>query len=70
MSKRVVEMLDTSSEVAVRIVWMDEAEPEVRFLTMHGKSLHVLPAGAVRLAAAVLNDPAILERNAEPVEVV
>jgi hypothetical protein len=65
---RVVEMLDVTSEVAVRIVWMEDMEPEVRFLTLNKKSLHILPASVVRLAASVLNDPSTLERNAAPVE--
>lgn len=69
-SRRVVEMFDVTSETAVRIIWPEEGEPEVRFLTLGGKSLHCLPASVVTLAASVLRDPGTLERNAEPVEVV
>lgn len=65
MSGRTVELFDVMSETAVRIVWPEDgAEPEVRFLTIGGKSLHVLTAGAVQLAASVLRDPTVLDRVA------
>lgn len=61
MSGRTVELFDVTSETAVRIVWPTDGEPEVRFLTIGGKSLHVLPASVVQLAASVLRDPSVLE---------
>jgi len=65
MEGRSVELFDVVSETAVRILWHDDGrEPEVRFLTIGGKSMHVLPAGVVQLAASVLNDPTVLDRVA------
>ena len=60
--KRVIELFDVASDVAVSICWPDEGEAQVRFTTPAGKNVHTLPASAVQLAARVSADPLVLER--------
>lgn len=58
-------LFDCVTDTAVRLSWpADEAsEPVVRFELAGGRSL-TLPASVVRLAAAVLRDPKVLETAA------
>lgn len=69
--KRVIEMFDVESEMAVRIAWPDSGEPTVSFMHDTGKACNVVPASVVQLAASVSINPELLtKQDATALEVV
>jgi hypothetical protein len=59
--KRVVEMFDVESEMAVRIAWPDDdSEAQVSFMGDTGSGCSTIPASVVQLAASVAANPSVL----------